>query len=99
MSRRRYDEERTRSNELRRIRLARRRPWIIGPYYRDELTAMLDIAMGDPQHIEAGRIVAERAARKSPAQRLCSIGRCTVVFDRKTGRTMYSIGPAGCCDE
>jgi hypothetical protein len=99
VSRRRYDAQRIRANELRRIKQAGSRPWIIGPYYRDELTAMLDMPMGDPQHIEAGRIVAERAARKSPAQRLCSNGRCTVVFDRKTGRTMYSMGPAGCCDE
>lgn len=99
MSRRRYDQERTRTNELRRIKLARKKPWIIGPYYRDELTAALDIAMGDPQHIEAGKIVAEREARRSPVRRLCSNGRCTVFVDRNTGRTMYSMGPAGCCDE
>lgn len=99
MSRRRYDAQRTRANELRRIRLAKRLPWIIGPYYRDELAAALDIAMGDPQHIEAGKVVAEREARKSPVARLCSNGRCTVVVDRVTGRKMYSMGPAGCCDE
>jgi hypothetical protein len=96
---RRYDADRIRSNELRRIKLARHRPWIIGPYYRDELTAALDIPMGDPQHLEAERIVVEREARKSPVARLCSNGRCTVVVDRRTGRTMYSMGPAGCCDE
>lgn len=96
MSRRRYDEQRVRANELRRIKLARRRPWIIGPYYRDELAAMLDIAMGDPQHIEAGKVAAERESRRSPVRRLCANGRCTVVVDRNTGRTMYSMGPAGC---
>lgn len=99
MSRRKYDRQRTQANELRRIKLARRRPWIIGPYYRDELAAALDIGMGDPRHIEAGKIVAEREARKIPIRRLCSNGQCTVFVDRKTGRTMYSMGPAGCCDE
>jgi hypothetical protein len=99
MSRRRYDAQRTHANELRRIKLARRRPWIIGPYYRDELSAMLDIPMGSPQSIEAEKIVAAREARREPVRRMCSNGRCTVLVDRKTGRTMYSMGPAGCCDE
>ena len=99
MSRRRFDAQRTRANELRRIKLARHRPWIIGPYYRDELAAMLDSPMGDPQTIEAARIVEEREARKRPVARLCSNGRCTVFFDGVTGRSIYSMGPAGCCDE
>jgi hypothetical protein len=99
VSRRRFDAQRTRANELRRIKLARHRPWIIGPYYRDELAAMLDSPMGDPQTIEAARIVAEREARQQPVSRLCSNGRCTVVVDRATGRHLYSMGPAGCCDE
>ncbi|MET4143857.1 hypothetical protein [Arthrobacter sp. UYCo732] len=64
MSRHRYDRQRVLANELRRLKLARQRPWVIGPYYRDELSAMLDIPMGDPQHIEAGRIAAERWARR-----------------------------------
>lgn len=99
MSRRRFDAQRTRANELRRIKLARNRPWVIGPYYRDELSAMLDIPMGDPQSIEAARISRDRAARQKPVSRLCANGRCTVVVDQVTGRTMYSMGPAGCCDE
>lgn len=99
MSRRRYDDQRRHTNELRRIQLAGRKPWVIGPYYRDRLSAMLGIAMGDPKQIEAERIVAERAARAVPASRRCANGRCTVVVDRTTGRTMYSMGPAGCCDE
>lgn len=99
MGKRRYDAQRTRANELRRIKLARRRPWIIGPYYRDELSAMLDMPMGNPQSIEAARISADRAARQRPVAKLCSNGRCTVVVDKNTGRTMYSMGPAGCCDE
>lgn len=97
MSRRRYDAQRQRVNELRRIKLARRRPWIIGPYYRDELSAALDIPMGNPMSIEAERIADERAARA--VSRVCANGRCTVVVDRHTGRAMYSMGPAGCCDE
>lgn len=99
MGRRKYDAQRTRANELRRIRLAGRRPWIIGPYYRDELSAMLGIPMGDPRSLEAARISEERQARQRPVSRLCSNGRCTVVVDKVTGRTMYSMGPAGCCDE
>jgi hypothetical protein len=97
MSRRRYDAQRQRVNELRRIKLARRRPWIIGPYYRDELSAALDIPMGNPMSIEAERIANDRAARE--VSRLCSNGRCTVVVDRYTARAIYSMGPAGCCDE
>ena len=99
MSRRRFDDQRRRANELRRIKLAGRRPWILGPYYRDELSAALDIPMGDPKHLEAERIIDEREARARPVSRPCSNGRCTVVVDRVTGRTMYSTGPAGCCDE
>lgn len=99
MSRRRYDSQRRHANELRRIKLAGRRPWVIGPYYRDQLSAMLDIPMGDPKQTEAARIIADRAARQRPVSRLCSNGRCTVVVDSTTGRTMYSMGPAGCCDE
>lgn len=99
MSRRRYDAQRIQANELRRIKLARRQPWIIGPYYRDELSAMLDIPMGYPQSIEAERIVAEREARRQQVRRMCSNGRCTVLVDGRTGRTIYSMGPAGCCDE
>lgn len=99
MSRRRFDAQRTRANELRRVKLARRRPWLIGPYYRDELSAMLDMPMGNPQSIEAARITLEREARQRPVARLCSNGRCTVVVDRITGRHLYSMGPAGCCDE
>jgi hypothetical protein len=99
MGRRRYDAQRTRANELRRIKLARNRPWIIGPYYRDELSAALDMPMGNPQSIEAARITLDREARQRPVAKLCSNGRCTVVVDRITGRHLYSIGPAGCCDE
>ena len=99
MSRRRYDRQRRYANELRRIKLASRRPWIIGPYYRDELSAALDMPMGDPRQTEADRIVEDREARARPVSRLCANGRCTVVVDRTTGRTMYSMGPAGCCDE
>ncbi|ACL42219.1 hypothetical protein Achl_4268 (plasmid) [Pseudarthrobacter chlorophenolicus A6] len=99
MSRRKHDARRRHANELRRIKLAGRRPWILGPYYRDELSAMLDIPMGDPRSIEAERIVAERQARTSPVSRLCSNGRCSVVVDSTTGRSLYSVGPSGCCDE
>lgn len=82
---------------MRRIKLARRRPWIIGPYYRDELSAALDIPMGDPKYIEAERIAEDRDARA--VSRVCSNGRCTIVVDRYNGRAMYSMDPAGCCDE
>lgn len=97
MSRRKYDSQRQRANELRRIKLARRRPWIVGPYYRDELSAALDIPMGNPMSIEAEQIASDREARA--VSRRCSNGRCTVVVDRYTGKAMYSMGPAGCCDE
>jgi hypothetical protein len=99
MSRRRYDAKRTRLNQLRRIKLAGRLPWIIGPYYRDELSAALDMPMGNPQSIEAARITLEREARQKPVAKLCTNGRCTVVVDSVTGRHLYSMGPAGCCDE
>lgn len=99
MSRRRDDAQRTHANEMRRLKLAGRKPWIIGPYYRDELSAALDMPMGNPVSVEAARITLEREARQKPFAKLCSNGRCTVVVDRVTGRTLYSMGPAGCCDE
>lgn len=99
MGRRRYDRQRLLANEMRRLKLAGRKPWIIGPYYRDEFHAELDMPMGNPMSIEAARITAEREARQRPFAKLCSNGRCTVVVDKATGRTLYSMGPAGCCDE
>jgi hypothetical protein len=64
MGRRRYDRQRILANELRRLRLARNRRWIIGPYYDSELGAQLDIPMGCPRNIEAAVIVTDRWIRR-----------------------------------
>ncbi|GAA4033045.1 hypothetical protein GCM10023063_15560 [Arthrobacter methylotrophus] len=69
MGKRRYDAQRIQSNELRRLKQARRLPWVTGPYYEDELSAMLDIPMGDPVSIEARKIVMERATRRTLRER------------------------------
>ncbi|MGK3957857.1 hypothetical protein ACLKOZ_16895 [Arthrobacter sp. R4] len=88
MSRRKYDHLRVRVNEEKRLLRA------IKLYPSSPPTDDAIFGAISPQ---VAAIIDERHDRA--VARRCSNGNCSIAWDPKRRQALYSMGPAGCCDE
>jgi hypothetical protein len=88
MSKRKYDHLRVRVNDERRLLRAIRMHPSVPP---------TDDSIFGTTSPEVAAIIDERHDRA--IARRCSNGNCTIAWDPKQKRAIYSMGPAGCCDE